>query len=566
MDLTVRNARSRISESGRVLAAVARNRDLRRAGLAFAGFNAAEWAVWIAMLVYAYDQGGATTAGVVAIVQLVPAALFAPLAATLADRHPPAAVLSLGYLAQAIAMGATAAALFAGAPPPIAYGLAAIAASAVTITRPTQSALLPALARRPDELTAANVAYGWIESTMVLAGPAVAGVLLGVSGVGTVFGTMAAVAAGAALLTSGIAGPRPAGGQAEASTGALTDVVTGFRTLGRHRESRLLVGLLGAQYVVIGALDVLFVVLALGVLDLGDSGAGYLNAAFGVGGVVGIAATAALVGRPRLVPPLLAGAALWGLAFAGIGTTLTAIAAFVLLATAGVGRTVFDVAGRTLLQRTAPAEVLGRVFGVLEGLSMAAMAAGSLLAPALVALGGASLAFAAVGALLPAVALAAGSRLLRIDASADVPVVQLALLRAVPLTAALACPELERLARGMRHLSVPEDDFLFHQGDPGDLFYVIADGELEVRTDGRRLNEMGRGDAFGEIALLQDRPRTASVRALTEATLYSLERDDFLAAVSGNVAFRQDTHRLAAGRLARSAQLVPAGSEADAAP
>lgn len=535
----------------RVLRRVFANPDLRRVELAFVGFNAAEWGVWIAMLVYAYGQGGATEAGVVAVVQLAPAALFAPVAAVLADRFRAGRVLVLGYCVQAGAMGAVAAALLGGGPKYLAYGLAALAATAVTITRPTQAALVPALARRPEELTAANVVAGWVESLSMLAAPAAAGGLLAVGSPGTVFAVMAAVAVVSAVLVLPVPGPAAAGRDAAADV--LGETLEGFRLLRRERDPRLLVALLGVQFLVIGALDVLFVVLAIGELELGESWAGYLNAAFGAGGVAGIVATAALVGRARLAPALVLGVAVWSAAFVVLGAWPTAAGALLLLAAAGAGRSLLDVAGRTLLQRSTRPDVLSRVFGVLEGVSMAGLAAGSLLAPALVALGSASIALFALAAALPLLLIAAGRRLLAVDAHADIPVVEIGLLRALPLFAPLGAPQLESLARRLEPLDVPAGTAVVTEGEPGDRFYVVAEGELEVSTG----STLRRGEGFGELALLADVPRTATVAARTPSRLYALDRESFLESVASHPASGREAERLVHERLgARRARIA----------
>jgi MFS family permease len=525
-----------------VLVGVFRNPELRRVQLAFVGFNSAEWGVWIAMLVYAYGHGGATAAGLVAAAQLVPAGVFAPFASVLADRYPPARVLVWGYVAQAIALGTTATALLVGGPPLLVYALAACGATAVTVTRPTQAALVPGLARTPDELTAANVVAGWIESVSLLAAPALTGVLLAVSGPGVVFAVMAGWVAVSAFLVVSLRGPAPIGSAA----GTRAETVAGFGALRRDRDARTVVGVVAAQYVAIGALDVLFVVLAFDLLHIGGSGAGYLNAAFGAGGVLGITATVALIGRPRLAPPLLVAVAIWFLTFLALGVRTSTALAFVLLVVAGATRTVVDVAGRTLLQRVARPDVLARVFGVLEGLSMAALAVGSLLTPALVAGLGARAAIVCLGCVLPIAVALTARRLVAIDRTATVPIVELGLLRTLPMFAPLSAPQLEGLARALVAVPCTRGECVVREGDPGDRFYVVADGELAVSAGGT----LRRGDCFGEIALLRNVPRTATVTSATDGRLYSLAREQFLEAVMGHPAARAEADRLVVERWA----------------
>jgi hypothetical protein len=530
----------------RVLGDVLRNPDLRRVELAFVGFNAAEWGVWIAMLVYAYERGGATTAGLVALVQLVPAAIFAPVGASLGGRYPPTRALAAGYVAQGLAMGATAAVLLSSGPAVAAYALAAVAATAVTITRPTQAVLMPALARTPEELTAANVASGWIESLSILGAPALAGVLLGAGGAGTVFAVMAGVALTAAVLVAPVRGPRASG-----AGDPLADTLAGLGVVAREPGPRALVWLLGVESVAIGALDVLYVVLAVALLHHGGATAGYLNAAFGAGGVLGVAITVALVGRRRLAPALLLGLALWATALAILAAAPSTVAAFGLLAVAGVGRTTLDVAGRTLLQRIARPDALARVFGLLEGVSMAGFAAGSIAASAFVALAGGRGAFVCLAALLPLSAVLVLRSVLAADSSV-LPVVEIARLRALPIFSPLGAPALEGLARALEPVAARAGAAVISEGEHGDCFYVVADGQLDVSVGGEYVGALERGDCFGEIALLRDVPRTATVIARTPVLLDALGKGAFLAAVTGHDRSARAADELVRERLERA--------------
>ena len=534
-----------------VLAVVARNPALRRLEAAFATFNCAEWATWVAMIVFAYGKGGATEAGIVAAVELAPAALLAPVAASVGDRRPPGRALLGAYVVQAVACGIAGLALVSHLPTYGVYALLVPATVSFTLTRPLHSSFAPALARSPEELTATNVASGWIAGISVFAAPAIAGVLLGISSPGVVFLVMACtLAVGAVLfapLRNLVAAP------AEPDTGHRA-LIGSLRSVGQDATTRLLVTLLAAQGLLIGSLDVMYVELSQGVLGRGGSWAGYLNAAFGAGGVIAILVTARLVGRPRMGPPLALATGVSSAALIGIAVGPGVAGVVLMLVLVGGSLSTFDVAARTLLQRAAPTDLLSRVFGLAEGLEAATIAAGALLAGALVAIGGAALCAIALAAALPMAAGLSGRRLLEIDRHADVPVAEIGLLRTMSLFAPLPPPTLEVLARELQPLEVPASTVVVRQGETGDLFYAVADGELEVTRDGMRVSALGRGDGFGELALLLERPRTATVRALTDARLYTLSRDEFVPAVTGHPAAAHAGAELVRRRLDPDAQ------------
>jgi Cyclic nucleotide-binding domain/Major Facilitator Superfamily len=498
------------------------------------------------MLVFAYRRGGTAVAGLVAVAQLVPAALVAPVVAAVADRRSPVVLLAGGYLAQAVAMAGTAVAVSAGAPL-AAYAGAVVAATAVTTTRPAQSALIPSVAATPDQLTAANVVVGWMEAAGVAAAGLLAGVLISLAGVGSVFAVCAGLGLLAALLVVALrAAPLTAEPGKEESTARVGD---GLRLAVREPRLRLMLALLTADAVVTGALDLLVVILALAVLGRAPGWAGYLQFAFGVGALLAATVSAVLVGR-RLGGPILAAALVFSGALAAVAFGLGLAGTVALLAVAGAGHSLLAVAARTLLQRSVPPHLIGRIFGVLEGLMMAGLALGALLVPALAHLGGSKLAVLGVAAVLPVAAVAGGRAVFRLDAGTAVPVVQIALLRSLPLFAELPAPAIEGLAASLRPVQLSAGDMLIRQGDPGDAYFAIAAGELDAGQDGRFLGRYGRGEGVGEIALLRAVPRTATVTARTAATVYRLDRDLFLTAVLRHAPTRRQADRIVAARLA----------------
>jgi MFS family permease len=540
--------RGQLSRSVRALAQVVANPLLRRLQLAAVGSTLGSWAYTVAIAVYAFRAGGATAVGAICAARWGLSAIAAPWLALPADRVSRRLVMLVADLLRCgLLAGMTV--LAALHEPALAVYALAVATSVVsTAFLPAQQALLPSLSRTPEELTSANVAMSTISSVGMFAGPALGGALLAVTNPWAVFAVTAATFAWSAACLVRIPRDKPPAVEGEAAA-VLPALLGGFRAIAVDPALRIVVGVTSAQMLVCGAFEVLLVLIAIRLLHSGNAGVGWLNAAMGVGGVVGAIAVTALAGRKRLAGDLGLGALLWGvpLALAAVWTNMGFV--LVLVAVIGVGNTIVDVAGITLMQRTAPDEMLARVFGVLESLMLATLALGSLVTPAIVAALGTKTTLVLVGLFLPALLVPLWPALRRVDAAAHVPTEPLALLRAIPIFAPLPAPALERLAAGAVAVAVVAGDPVFLQGDPGDRFYAIESGRARVSIDGAETNELGPGEFFGEIALLRDVPRTATVRALDGLRLYAVERDDFIAAVTGHAPSLDAAENVVAMRL-----------------
>ena len=522
-----------VGDIGRNVAAVVQDRSLRLVLFAFAIFRPTESAQWIAILVYAYRDGGTGAMGVAAVALLVPAALLAPFVAQIGDRMPRERALAVAYLAQGIAAGLTAVALWADLPPPAVYAGAVLLNIAITATRPTHLSVLPELADTPAQLTAANALTSSLEGFAIFIGPLLAGVMIALEGPWLVFAVMAVALSVMGLALLAVHARSHLVTQGSSAGGALA----GFRELRRRPGARLLLGFVTGQTAVIGALDVLVVILAYGVLSMGPAGPGVLSAAVGVGGLLGAAAAMTLIGRARLAPAFLLGVIAIGVPIALIAFATGPATALLLLGIAGIGKTFFDVTARTLLQRTVDDDVLARVFGVQEGFAMAALALGSALAPILVVTLGVDATFVLAGLSLPLVALLVIRRIRAVDRDARLADPDdIALLRGTPIFEPLGPASIERVARNLIHVDADPGMIVIREGDPGDRFYVIASGEMEVSRHDVPVAKLGPGDFFGEIALLRNIPRTATVAASGFASLRSLDRAQFLAAVTGSPA------------------------------
>ena len=558
-----------VRETGTSLGTVFGNRNLRLLNLAFAGSAMGDWAYATAITVWAYDVGGTAVIGAWFTVRLLLMAIVTPFASTLVDRLPRRTVMVATDLIRGTIGLAIAGLILADAPALAVFVLGTLASLVAAPFRPAVGAIMPRLARTPGELTAANGTINTIESLAFFLGPAIGGLLLAAFDVPVVVVFNAATFLWSALLVLSIRVPAPQadaeadeGGEAGAADGSedaapeagkgsggfLAESMAGFRTLWRDPDLRLISGVYSAQTIVAGASAVFIVEMAVQMTSFGPRGVGYLDSVFGVGALIGGLVAIGRAPAGRLATDFGLGVLFWGLPL-----LLTAVwpqmwAAFLAVLVMGGANPVADVNASTILQRTTDDSVLGRVFGALDTALIASMALGAAMMPLLIEILGFQWALAALALMVAAAVLPAFRRLRRMDVALREPA-ELVLLRRVPLFAPLEPKALERIAGQLVRVEAPAGLAVIHEGEEGDRFYVIESGALVATFQDRELSHMGPGDPFGEIALLRDVPRTATVTAEVDSVLQALERADFLAAVTGTAEVNTLAEDLASRRI-----------------
>jgi MFS family permease len=520
----------------RAFAVVLHRPSLRRVELAWAASHLGHVALAVALAVYAYDLGGASAVVLVSVLRVAAAAIVTPFAAVLADRLPPVPVIVASNAARLLLAATVTALTRAGGGHWLVYILCILVALAGTPFRPARAALLPSLVDRPGELTAANAVSSTIEGLGFFTGPAIAAVLLTQSSITAVFAFCTGMFAFSTVPLLRPLARTAVDRESHERTAAprAAELLAGMRTIGGTPGLRMLVGVFTAQTFVDGALAVLLVVTASRLLRDRSADVGWLDAAVGIGGLLGSLAATRLAGRRRLTPALLVGMALWGAPFLAVAARPGFALAFVAFAVIGIGNILVDAAGFTLLRRAIDDRLLDRVYSAFEALSYVSIALGALAVAPLVWVLGARWALVATGLFLPVVGLLARRRLLRLDDTAVAPALGVGLLQALPVFAPLPALSLEQLALQLVPLSAPTGTRVITQGESGDHYYILMRGGAQVVIDGEPVGRLVAGDGFGEIALLRDVPRTATVTTTEPSELLSLDRQSFLEAVNAD--------------------------------
>lgn len=563
-----RRGRAALGDTWRALRGVFAKPSLRRMQLALAASLVGDWAYSTAVTVWAYREGGAQLVGLWAGVRLALIAVATPLGSSVVDRLSRKAVLLVSTLVRTALVAGAVVALVLDAPTWVVLVLATLTPLVGCVFRPAQLAWLPSLTSHPGELTAANGASSTIDSLAFLVGPAIGGLVVATTSVEAMFVVTALMfLASAALvarirpevgdLTDGVVdadpdahdvpgehGERPG----EPPAGLLRDMASGFTTIARDGNLGMVMVLICVQMVVSGAMVVLGVVFAVDILGTGPAGVGLIDSVLGIGAVVGGFVAIARSARNTIALDLVMGTLLWSLPLLFVIVAPSPATVFAMVAVMGFGLPLVDVNYATLTMRLTPDARLGRVFGAFEGTCIGTMALGSAVTPFLLEELGVRGLLAVLAAVVGIPALACIPRARRLDATLRPPA-GTDLLAGIAMFAPLAPASLEFLARRLVTASTPAGTAIVREGEPSDRFYVIVAGRVEVTQGDQHLRVEGPGEFFGEIGLLRDVPRTATVTALEDVETLSLTREDFLGAVHGTDASMAAAYDIVTSRL-----------------
>ncbi len=517
------------------------NAPLRRLVVGHFIAAAAEWAVYIAAFVYAFQRGGAAGTGVASLVLLASTIVASPLAAwaiaRLAANHARLLALALKAFGCLLAGVAVAVKL----PVPVVLAGSAVALASFTLLRPSQAVLIPTLADRPRQLSTTNLWLGHSDSAAALVGPGLSTVLMFVAGLPGVFIgfgllLLVAVALQAIDNTRGAPAGKPASAKAPSTWSTLGGA---FRQLRQRKGALTLITLIGFQYGVVGALDILYVVIALDSLGLDEAASSLLSTFFGIGALGAVLLSSMAHRQERLASSLSIGLATAGaitllLAVALSASSGTIVPLLVGLPALGAARFLVVVVSRALLQRSADNETIGAVFALMELGSGIGILAGSIVTQIALFLSGPILALQVLGIGYVVLLLVTRRSIQAVEDTATVPLVEMDLLRRIPAFGPLPPMMLEAVARQSTMTEVDAETVVIKQGDAGDQFYAVMSGKFDVTMFGDYVRTVTKGDSFGEVALLANVNRTATVTAVEPGTLLAIGQEPFLQAITGH--------------------------------
>jgi MFS family permease len=527
-------------------------RELRLFVLASVAMSLAQWAFTVVLAIAAYQAGGTGAVTLAVVTRVLPGALAGPFAALLADRRSRRATLLALTGGATAALGGLVLVTSVDGPFAVVLLLAAGVSAFLSGQQPAQIALLPGLAQSPRQLAVANslrqgLGNGGYCAGALAGGAAAAGLSLAAGFAIALAGSAIALLA-LARMTADVV---PAHRSTDLDASMADELLLGLHEVRSTRELRDSVGVLATIGLVYGVLDVLTVVVAVKLVGLGTAGVGVLNSAWGAGGLVGGVTAWTLLARGRFSTATAAGALILAVPLTLLAAFAGPVLAVMGFGVLGIGYSIAETTGQTLVQRLASDETLARAFAVAETGTALATAVGSVLAPLLIAMFGIPGALLATAFVVPGVVLARRRALRRLDARAVVPERELRALGALDLFAPLPLATVETLALRAVPRVMVADEVVLRAGDVGDHFYVIAEGTVEVQA-GATVRPEGPGEYFGEIALLRDVPRTATVVATSDGLLFTLAREDFLRAVTGHTRSTQAAGAVADARLRAS--------------